>query len=118
MVDLDKLEALAKASADHGENIGEESWYVESEYVCNMLMHPIDAVFAEACTPAVILALIAEVRALRADAARYDFLRSRAELRQYEMGYYWYIKTVDVPMGMPPMAATLANVIDCARGAK
>jgi hypothetical protein len=59
--------------------------------------------------------VLAECERLRADAARYDFMRSRAELRQYEMGYYWYIRTIDVPMGMPPMAATLANVIDTAR---
>lgn len=50
--------------------------------------------------------------AMAKDAERYDFLRQRAELRQYDMGYYWHIKTVDVPMGMPAMAATLANVID------
>jgi hypothetical protein len=56
----------------------------------------------------------ANIRAMKDHAARYDFLRQRAELRQYDMGYYWYIKTVDVPMGMPAMAATLANVIDCA----
>jgi hypothetical protein len=59
--------------------------------------------------------VLAECERLRADAARYDFMRCRAELRQYEMGYYWYIRTIDVPMGMPPMAATLANVIDTAR---
>lgn len=52
--------------------------------------------------------------ALKADAERYDFLRCRAELRDYCMGLYWHIKTVDVPMGMPLIDATLANVIDAA----
>lgn len=52
--------------------------------------------------------------ALKVDAARYDFLRCRAELRECSMGLHWYIKTVDVPMGMPMIDATLANVIDAA----
>lgn len=51
----------------------------------------------------------------RDDAERYDFVRSRAELREYNMGHYWYIKTIDVPMGMPMIDATLANVIDAHR---
>ena len=72
MIDIDKLESLAKAAADHGEKIGEESWYAEAEFICNMLMHPIDAEFAEVCTPSAILALIAEVRALREDAVPVD----------------------------------------------
>lgn len=59
--------------------------------------------------------VVAECEGLRADAERYDFLRSRAELRNYDMGYYWYIRTIDVPMGMPAIDATLANVIDVAR---
>jgi hypothetical protein len=65
MIDVDKLEALAKAAADHGEKIGETSWYTESEFIVNMMMHPIDAELAEATTPDAILELCAEVRRLR-----------------------------------------------------
>jgi hypothetical protein len=64
-IDLDDLERLAKAAIARGEEIGEESWYSEEEFVCNMLMHPDDAKFSEAANPTAILELVAEVRRLR-----------------------------------------------------
>jgi hypothetical protein len=76
MIDIDKLESLAKDAIARGEEIGEESWYSKEEYVFNMLMHPDDATFAEATAPAAILALIAEVRALR---EFHGFFRDRCE---------------------------------------
>jgi hypothetical protein len=66
MIDIDALGKLAKDAVARGEEIGEEAWYSEEEFACNMLMHPDDAAYAEAATPDVLLALIAEVRALRA----------------------------------------------------
>ena len=67
MMDLEKLEALAKAALGRGEEDCESlnDWFSAEEYMSNMLLHPVDARFAEACTPTAILALIAEVRALR-----------------------------------------------------
>jgi PAS domain-containing protein len=65
MNDLEKIEALAKAAIARGEEIGEESWYSEKEFVCNMLMHPDDAKFSAAANPTTILELVAEVRRLR-----------------------------------------------------
>lgn len=65
MINLDDLERLAKAAIARGEEIGEESWYSEEEFVCNMLMHPDDAKFSEAANPTVILELVAEARRLR-----------------------------------------------------
>lgn len=74
-----------------------------------------NAAFIAAANPTTVLSLIAEVKRLREDAERYDFVRSRAELRACDIGCYWYIKTIDVPMGMPVIDATLANVIDLHR---
>lgn len=74
MIDIDKLEALAKAAQDNSENIGEQDWYEADEI--SSLMHGLiakaDAGLRAGCTPPVILALIAEVRALREDKARLD----------------------------------------------
>lgn len=77
MVNLDALERLAKAAIARGEEIGEKNWYSEEECVCNMLMHPDDAKFSEAANPTVILELVAEVRALREDATRLDWIEDR-----------------------------------------
>ena len=73
-LNLDALATKAQAAIDHSEKIGEESWYVESEFTINMLMHPIDAEFAELAAPETVLALIAELRLLRnlEEAIRHD----------------------------------------------
>lgn len=118
MIDLDQLESLAKAYpggkweetyalADRWQDI--LTLITELRTLRSRLeLDPrtgIDGIEARDVT-------IRGLEQFRVDAARYDFLRARAELRQYDMGNYWYIKTVDVPMGMPLQAATLANVID------
>jgi hypothetical protein len=76
-IDLDQLERLANGVLARNEEIGEESWYSKEEFVCNMLMHPGDAEFSAATTPAAILELVAEVRRLREDAERLDWIETR-----------------------------------------
>lgn len=67
MIDIDALERLAKTALSRGQEDCEslDDWFSQEEFMSNMLLHPVDARFAEACTPRSILALIAEVRALR-----------------------------------------------------
>ena len=67
MIDIDQLEALAKAALSRGEEDCEslDDWLSAEEFMSNMLLHPIDARFAEACKPKSILELCAEVRRLR-----------------------------------------------------
>jgi hypothetical protein len=74
MTDLDKLEALAKAATpanhdDYDWNSGMLAW---SQY-------------RDATSPAEILALIAEVRALREDAGCYRWLRDQTKDNRMEM---------------------------------
>ena len=74
MIDIDKLEALAKANLQ-----------------CVSLDDALS--FVEATTPANVLALIAEVRKLREDAARLDWLDTmNANLnRHYGTTYQWKV---------------------------
>ena len=82
MVDLDEIERLAKAALSRGEEDCEslDDWLSAEEFMSNMLLHPIDARFAEACTPTAILELVSEVRRLREDAERYRWLRNHKHL--------------------------------------
>lgn len=61
-IDLDKLEALARAAAQHGDDIGEEEWYSTSENVSLSVGNP-DLNLIAACSPVAVLALIALARA-------------------------------------------------------
>jgi len=117
-IDLDALESLAKA-ANRCEWGDAMEWSAASG-------DRTEGQFIAAASPSAILDLCAEVRRLRELQAanveikaamqlglnRYAFLHRRAELRAHEMGHYWYIKTVDVPTGMPIKEASLSNVID------
>lgn len=80
MIDLDHLESLAKAALSRGQEDCESlnDWLTAEEFMSSMLLHPIDARFAEAARPVAALALIAEVRALREDAERYQALCAAA----------------------------------------
>lgn len=67
MIDIDELERLAKAALSRGEEdcVDLKDWFSQEEFMSNMLLHPVDARFAEGCSPAAILSLTAEVRRLR-----------------------------------------------------
>jgi hypothetical protein len=75
-IDLDQLEALAKAALTRGQEDCESlnDWFSREEFIVNMLLHPVDARFAEAATPRAIIELIAEVRRLHdlEEAIRHD----------------------------------------------
>lgn len=67
MIDLDELDRLAKAAQANSDDIGEQEWYEADEIASLMhgLIAKADAGLMSGCTPPIILALIAEARALR-----------------------------------------------------
>lgn len=73
MIDIDKLEALAKAASDGV--VRSHGWDGTVEMGDHLGK---DKDFMKAASPATILALIAEVRALRIDADRYRRLKTFA----------------------------------------
>lgn len=83
-IDLDNLERLAKAALSRGEEDCEslDEWFSQEEFMSNMLLHPVDARFAEACKPRAMLELIAEVRRLQTDLASIE--RFAKNLRERE----------------------------------
>jgi hypothetical protein len=60
-LDLDNLEALAHAAAQHGDDIGEDEWYSADKNMSLFVGNP-DLALIAACSPVAILALIALAR--------------------------------------------------------
>jgi hypothetical protein len=135
MIDIDTLEALAKA-ATPGEwvsytPIGAALNPWEATFVAGPIPRymdrsqgfcPADGNYIGAANPQVVLALIAEVRALRADAARLDFLIDN-DAHVWSMGLGWHVTTghSDDPQNLEPWDAhceSAREAIDAARGAK
>ena len=142
MIDLEKMEALAKAApSGQWEVWTSNSWRrvmasgagvtenVITPTVQRYDNHP-DLTFGfgvkewlEGATPDVVLALIAEVRALREDAARYQWLRDKARMTDYDGGNYgvWDIRGIDAYsnwLGAPYNHKTFEGAVDFARKVK
>lgn len=118
MIDLDNLEVLAKAALSRGQEDCESlsDWFSQEEFMSNMLLHPVDARFAEACTPSSILALIAEVRVLREDAERWRLARDQATIYQgNNVGCFVEFKKYDAePAERPRIGKAFTDAVDAA----
>jgi hypothetical protein len=128
MIDIDALEALAKSALSRGEEDCEslDDWLSADEFMSSMLLHPIDARFAEAMTPSAIVALIAEVRALREiQAANVEIkMALNVEAQRYRWFRDWFLRG-GLRMEIDPVGhirVTTPDIvdaaIDAARGAK
>ncbi|CAH2910560.1 MAG: hypothetical protein CPSOU_1808 [uncultured Paraburkholderia sp.] len=144
MIEIDKLEALAKAAGgDEWTATDRIVWFGDGDSAMQV-MNPVpafiahdnlgawpDAIvaedvaqFAAAMNPAAILALIAEVRALREDKARLDYLEAHKTKDDRDGGWSGYYVS-HVPAysastwggAIPFSHDTLRQAIDAARGA-
>lgn len=75
-IDKEKLKALAEASEEWSEEIGEREWYAEGTFK-KPFFSPCDAKFISSTSPAAILALLAEIEGLH---TQHD--RDSGELRK------------------------------------
>jgi hypothetical protein len=93
-IDLEQLKKAALAAAEHGEMIGESSWYERSAILASVpgwVSDP-DAGHIEAADPATVLALVARLE--RAEAA----LRvARPNLAMWKMD----VSFIDAALGEP-----------------
>lgn len=62
-IDKEKLKALAKASEEWSEEIGEREWYAEGTFK-KPFFSPCDAKFISSTSPTTVLALLAEIERL------------------------------------------------------
>jgi hypothetical protein len=136
MIDIDKLEMLAKAAG--GETWSTETgrgtfdsmyvWYEDGDSVCRVfgnLGHMPEPVLEEelaeyiaAVNPASIRALIAEVRALREDKARLDWLDKNMfhrEKNEYD-ARIWRDHTMWVAFAPSGIQGSARKIVDAARG--
>jgi hypothetical protein len=109
---LDEIERLAKAALSRGQEDCEslDEWLSKNEFVSNMLLHPVDAEFASACTPNAVLSIIAEIKRLRTElndftTAAGDLNAEVVRLREREEKYqqvcaaaYQLAGTMDAPV--------------------
>lgn len=132
-IDIDKLEALAKAAtpgpwcagrwADIEDSNGVDLLAVSIDIPCFNRMN--DADFVAAANPVTILTLVAEVRALREDKQRMDYMESRKYKDDRDGGYSGcYVHHVPAYSAstwggaIQFSHATLRDAIDASRGAK
>lgn len=81
-IDKEKLKALAEASEEWSEEIGEREWYAEGTFK-KPFFSPCDAKFISSTSPATILALLAEIERLERD-TKNDAIAYKAAIERQE----------------------------------